>query len=135
MLGAERVDWEPDVGVRAVAELAEHGGIALVRADDHAAEEEQDGAAGWFFRGADDQAREVPDHFLFIVHLAVCWQEKAAAAICLFDGVQQLFLRQRMELFRAGELVDGMDEGCAEARTAASFPFTISFTRCAHCSG
>ena len=110
MLGAEGVDGEPHIRIRPIAKLAQHGGVALVRSDDHAAEEEQDRASGGLFRCPDDQAREAVHHFLFVARLAVRRHKEATASVRLFDGLQQLILWQGESLFRAGELVSGAQQ-------------------------
>ncbi len=111
VLRAEGIDGEPDVAACSIAQLPQHGGVALVRADDHAAaEEEQNGPLGRLALRPDEQARKAVDHPLFVVGLAVGGHEKAPAPIGLFDGLQQLLHRQSEGLLHAGEPIDAAQQ-------------------------
>ena len=65
---------------------------------------------GRFALHPDDQARKAVDHPLFVVGLAVSGHEKAPAPVGLFDGLQQLLLRQSEGFLHAGEPIDAAQQ-------------------------
>ena len=104
VLCAEGIDGEPDVAARPIAQLPQHGGVALVRPDDHAAaEKEQNGPPGRLSRRLHHQTGEALDHLLLIIRLVVGGHEKSPAPVGLFDGLQQILLRQGEGPLRPGE--------------------------------
>ena len=113
MLHAQGIKREPHIAAGVPHQLAHHGQVALVGADDHsAAEKVEDRTLGRPFIFADDQTRKAVYMDCLIVRLAVGGRKNATAAVLLFNDLFQFALRQTKRLFCAGELIYPAHQMC-----------------------
>ena len=113
---AERVKRKPHITASLAAELAHHRQVALIGADHHAAAEEiENSTLGRFRTLSHDQAGKAVHCNCFIIRLAVGGRKNAAVPVLLFDFLLQRILRQSERLFRAGELISHVQDGCKNA--------------------
>ena len=116
VLHAERVKRKPHITAGLAAELAHHRQVALIGADHHAAAEEiENSTLGRFRTLSHDQTGKAVHCNCFIIRLAVGGRKNAAVPVLLFDFLLQRILRQSERLFRAGELISHVQDGCKNA--------------------